>query len=625
MRVALFMLIVSSSLGACGSELEGHAPAGIDARDDSDTGAASDIADATEVEFDETADASEEVDADEVDASDADTQDATDVSDATDAGDVSDATDVPDVSDTLDADVPLPWRSKLYPEDWQPGLKDPSGAQLQDYSYAGYHNGERELGAGLGPAGIASLSRFDVTSFGAIASPTTAGSVPTSDSGPAFQDAIDAAKAAGGGVVFVPAGLYRIDTWLTVASSRVVIQGEGPAVSRLWFTRKLGLSYSSHIRFAGSETISAEAPLVADATRFDRAVAVADAADFNIGEDIVVGQLITDAFLAEHGMTELWSNYKGEWQPLYRRTIVGIDRTSEPNLVRLDVPLRDGLEVASGATVRRVSGLVREVGLADIGIANATDWATAWGGDQISAIGFDFVADGWVENVASFVSPGAPKSGKGMGAHLQSGGILVASSKRVTISDCHLEKPENRGGNGNGYLFEVRQSSEILTRDCSGREGRTNFIQSRGFGTSGCVWLRVHAADGAYVPLGPIDDTALPARNEMHTLGTANLVDSSTFEDGFDALNRNAISRGSGHSATECVFWNFAGQELISLQYGLGYIIGSTRGSDLLTSLRLTGGAATEPEDWVEGAGTAEFLVPSSLFEDQLARRLGGR
>ena len=37
----------------------------------------------------------------------------------------------------------------------------------------------------------------------------------------------------------------------------------------------------------------------------------------------------------------------------------------------------------------------------------------------------------------------------------------------------------------------------------------------------------------------------------------------------------------------------------------------------------MTGAGATEPQDWVEGRNAADTLVPSSLYEDQLARRLG--
>ncbi|HSI09085.1 MAG TPA: hypothetical protein VK985_10920, partial [Rariglobus sp.] len=37
------------------------------------------------------------------------------------------------------------WRSSLYPENWKPGFTDAQGRFLHDFSYAGYHAGERPL------------------------------------------------------------------------------------------------------------------------------------------------------------------------------------------------------------------------------------------------------------------------------------------------------------------------------------------------------------------------------------------------------------------------------------------------------------------------------------------------
>ena len=58
-----------------------------------------------------------------------------------------------------------PWRSSLYPKDWRPGYADAQGRFLHDFSYAGYHRGERALPDVAGPV-------FDVTAapYGADAS-----------------------------------------------------------------------------------------------------------------------------------------------------------------------------------------------------------------------------------------------------------------------------------------------------------------------------------------------------------------------------------------------------------------------------------------------------------------------
>ena len=37
------------------------------------------------------------------------------------------------------------WRSSLYPSNWTPGYTNSSGQFLQDFSYAGYEKGEKEV------------------------------------------------------------------------------------------------------------------------------------------------------------------------------------------------------------------------------------------------------------------------------------------------------------------------------------------------------------------------------------------------------------------------------------------------------------------------------------------------
>ena len=199
----------------------------------------------------------------------------------------------------------------------------------------------------------------------------------------------------------------------------------------------------------------------------------------------------------------------------------------------------------------------------------------------------------------------------------------MLDSKRVTVAECRLEKAQNRGSGGCGYLFEVGTSSEILFRDCDGFDGRHNFIQNWKFGTTGCVFLRCHSRGGANV-LSATSDIKINAMSEYHhELAMACLVDSCTLDDGWSAINRGQESSGAGITATQCAVWNARGAGMIrSMQSGLGYVIG-TAGNPVNTSLLASTGAGTAPEDWVEGREQAPFLFPHSLYEDQLARRLG--
>lgn len=510
-----------------------------------------------------------------------------------------------------------PWRSQLYPDDWTPEHTGPDQTFLHDFSYAGYHNSERELGS-MGPEQI-----FDVTDYGADATGTM-------DTAAAIQNAIDAAGAAPmGGVVLLPAGRYRIDGALTVTHSYVVLRGEGAGRTRLHFTATQGRSYKSHLTFGGPVTHNDERMLAADGRVRADYVMVEDAQGLEVGQDVAVGWVITPEFVREHGMEEYWQAFNGRWRPFFRREIVAIDTSTQPHTITLDVPLRYDALTRDGASVRVETNLIEEVGVEQLSIGDATTWELAWSEDQIHVVEFRGVKDAWVRDVSSFVPPTSPTEGKGAGAHVQSGGILVRDSKRVTIADTTMGRAQNRGPGGNGYLFNVRSSSEILWRDCVGTGGRHNFIASWDFGLTGSVWLRIHSREGV-LRRGPTGSWEQRGPSEFHhSLAMANLIDSSVLDDGWEAHNRKEYSSGAGHTATASVFWNVSGAgPLTSYQYGYGYIIGTGSDLEVDTQIRdfdlgkFTGWNGTEPRDWAEGIGRGPDLMPRSLFEDQLRRRL---
>jgi hypothetical protein len=288
------------------------------------------------------------------------------------------------------------------------------------------------------------------------------------------------------------------------------------------------------------------------------------------------------------------------------------------------VPLRYPAKVRDQASLRLETGYLREVGVEELAVSNAVGWTEAWQSQRVHVLELDAVADGWVRNVVSFASPAAPPSGPGAGAHLQSGGIIVRSSKRVTIAEVRLEQAQNRGGSGCGYLFEIRQSNEVLTRDAQGIDGRHNFIQNWGFGTTGCVWHQCRSVGGRTFAT-PEDTFGLLGASELHhSLAMANLIDSCSADDGWATFNRQTESTGAGHTATESVFWNLDGTgSLRSAQYGWGYVIGTGPDVTVNTALLLPDREGTEPDDWLEGLGAAADLVPGSLYVDQFERRTG--
>jgi hypothetical protein len=501
-----------------------------------------------------------------------------------------------------------PLRSSLYPEDWTPALEDAQGRFLHDFSYAGFRYGEAP---DAGPLPVLDA----VEGYGA--DPTGA-----ADSTPSVQAALDAAAAGGGGVVFLGEGLFRFDDVLTVIASHVVLRGAGPEKTRLHFTRTAGMSDTAHLLFQGPLASDAEASLVADGAPREDTVLVEDAAGIAAGDDVSVGFTITPDFVEEHGMTDTWQAFNGTWQPFFRRTVTAVDTSASPNVITLDVPLRYPAKVRDGASVRRETGYLTGCGVESLAVANAAGWDEAWAVDRSHAIALVHAADGFVRDVASFPSPGAPASGDGAGAHLLSGGILVRESKRVTVQGVDLAAPQNRGPGGNGYLFEIRQSSEVLVQDSRGTGGRHNFIQNWGFGTTGCVLHRVESREGKAFTSKDVSVGGTAFSEYHHSLATANLVDSSLFDDGFSAVNRNGESSGAGHSSAQSAFWNVRGEGLLrSLQFGWGYVIGTT-GLQVVTESPLPMGLGTEPWDMVEGLDRGADLVPPSLYEDQRERRL---
>jgi hypothetical protein len=479
------------------------------------------------------------------------------------------------------------------------------GHFVHDFSYAGYRNGAEPLPSKAGSPTVS------VTDFGADPS-------GASDSTAAIQQAIDSLSS-GGGVVQIPTGLYRCDDILTVATPGIVLRGQGPNLSRVFFTRSAGMTSKGHITFRGNVQRETDIPLSKDGVNRSHVVNVADAGTLTVGDEVSVGWVITDAFVEEHGMTGTWQAFNGQWRSFFRRTIANIDRSTAPHAITLDVPLRYPAKVRDAASLRRETGYLAECGIESLGIATAVDWDAAWEERLNHAVLMTNVKDCWINNVASFESPN-PAAGNA-GFHLQCSGIKILDAKRVTIADCSMRKPQNRGGGGSGYLYEISRVNEVLIRDCVAVGGRHNFIQNWDFGTSGCVFLRCNSS-GGHALSSKDDPIGYPGFCEYHhSLSMANLVDSCVIQDGWFGGNRNAWSSGAGHSVTQSVFWNTRGGGLLSSwQYGNGYVIG-TEGMIVVTAMIGVNATGTGPADYREGIGEGDGLSPGSLYESQLVKR----
>jgi hypothetical protein len=530
--------------------------------------------------------------------------------------------------------VPVPramaWRSALFPENWTPPAATRFDSQMiQDFSYAGYHHGAVAVPNVGGPV-------FDVLTYGA--DPTGA-----RDSTVAIQGAIDAAEQAGNGVVHLPAGTYRIrpqrtgDEALRIRASNIVLRGDGPGRTFL-FNDQPVMRGKAVIRVASpapgdwSTSTSVPVALTSDLLTPTQDIPVTDASRFRVGDWVVLRTDVTAAFVAEHRMSPEWDDHEGDIRGvMFYRRIEQIDRAR--NRLVVDTPIRHQLRVRDAARVYLTVPHVEEVGVEGFSIGELQHPGSGLAEDDYlvrGTAGYDvhtasliFVTrtrNGWIRNVHSY----RPSDNAG-DFHMLSNGIVVGHARSITIEGCDLARPQYRGGGGNGYMYRFH-GQETLAKDCSSGYARHGFVFSH-MQSSGNVLLRPFAQYSGFDSEG--------AGNDHHQyLSQSNLIDDATVDhDWFEARYRESGARVEhGITGTQSVFWNTTGLAyhrgvnyvVHSQQFGWGYVIG-TQGAATAVDLGGQNGAKTDPVDHVEGIGGGATLVPVSLYEAQLAKRLGPR
>jgi len=510
-------------------------------------------------------------------------------------------------------------RSLVYPADWTPGYQttrpsDGESVFIQDFSYAGYRNSEVDLPTG----NFADVIDVAVDNTG------------TTDVTAAIQAAIDQAVAnPEGGIVALPAGLFRLDGPLTIEGSNVVLRGAGSDQTKLWFVDGGGVSEQTTLLVTGSNWLNeAEDPnwtITSDGAIFEDFVEVVDTAGISVGDDISIAWDITAEFKAEHNSSAYWYHLsEGDRRTFFRRTVTSVSG----NRIYFHVPLRYPVKLRDNPVVLRASNFATGNGIEHLAISTALGGpAASWnsGVEQATAIRMRFCKDCWIRDVASFAASGEQY-------HLRSHGIYLERSFRVTVADSHLAKAEHLGGAGNGYLFQLSRSNEILIRDSTGREGRHNFSINWDFGSSGNVMLRDESTGG--LVCGSLQDQLDGNCSEgpsdfHHALAIANLFDNFEVNDALQVGNRQDWSTGGGQTGTMNVFWHITGTgNVYAYNQGMGYVVGTAPSVTVSTDLTLTTwpesyvSLDTEPEDFSEFLGQSDTLAPLSLFEEQLARRL---
>ena len=547
------------------------------------------------------------------------------------------------------------WESPLYRQGWDPGetpfaitrgtpvfpgALNVSRKMIQDFSYAGYHRSEKVIPRKTGPL-------FDVT-----AAPFHAAGNGIADDTDAIQQALDEAGESGGGVVYLPPGTYR----LTIPSNRefalvinhndIVLRGAGPDKTFL-FNDTVEMHRKDILRVTapGSENLegdwqtirssASETSIPADLVYFRKTVPVAKTEGFSVGDWIVIRSKLTDEFLREHFIHTIWGEWKEDIGDLvYFRQIEAIDEAAK--VITVDVPIRYYMLARDEPRLYHAPPHTEEVGLEDFSIGNREHplWndrdsliddahkldenSSGFHAHKSAAIRYHLARNCWMKRVQSYRPPGNEGD-----FHLLSKGVRLSASARITLRDCHFQRPMYMGSGGNGYMFQIL-GQENLLMDCSARFARHPFMFSS-FHCSGNVILRGAAEEGGF------RESSGKGSDHHAYLSQANLVDgTSVIRDFFKASYRSGGGPPiHGTSAVNSVYWNlrglhyFSGRTYIvqSQQSRFGYIIGTRGYATRAWNNNTSGGDILYPLDHLEGVGQGDTLHPPSLFTDQLSKR----
>ncbi|MBY0424358.1 MAG: hypothetical protein K2Q22_01875, partial [Cytophagales bacterium] len=313
------------------------------------------------------------------------------------------------------------------------------------------------------------------------------------------------------------------------------------------------------------------------------------------------------------------------------------------NTITIDAPIRYTLLKRDNSTVAKVTGMISEVGIESLAIGNVQNPGTTGYGENdfltpgtvaeschnSYALIMGGVVNGWIDNVASFQPKGNTTT-----AHILSNGILLNQCKNVTVQNCVFKRPQYGGGGGNGYMYRV-VGSENLVKNSVAHFHRHGFVFSS-MASSGNVYHNCidNTSGRATGPTGNFITSGTGSDHHMH-FSTSNLIDKCTVINSYFAAGYRDFGGQPVHgiTAAHSVFWNTSSsgvafsKQIVHTQQGrYGYAIG-TSGSVITVrtdefSDKGTSAARTAPLDHVEGEGTGNSLFPKSLYLDQLNKRL---
>jgi len=474
-------------------------------------------------------------------------------------------------------------------ERWSPD------GRLPDFSFAGYRRGEAEL-----PNPVVT---HNVRDYGAIGD-------GVADDSDAFLKAIAAVES---GVLLIPEGRYIITKPLTIAKPNLVIRGEGPDKTVLYFPTPLndiapnwgattsGRPTSNYSWSGGFITIRGDyqserlASISAAAARGAYTVTVDNAAPLSVGQEIEIRQeddaenSLARQLYSDDPRTSL-DKLNGRTKASLVARIVSIDGAT----LSMDRPLRFDVKAEWKPAVYRFAPTVTESGVEGIRFEFPN---TPYGG-HFTELGFNAVAltgtaHCWVRNVhihnadsGVFVS----------GCFNTIDGIFFTSERAP-----EPEQPAIAGRKAQGHHAVILGNDNL----CTNFDFQSKFIHDLCVsGSAGNVY-----ANGRGLNLSFDHHRNVPYEN-LYTNIDVGAGTEIWRSGGGEALGAHCAARGT--------FWNIRASRPFALP-------GDDWGPWSMNFVGLTTGAdsATAPDSrWIETIAP-EDLQPANLYEAQLKRRLG--
>ena len=369
------------------------------------------------------------------------------------------------------------WDSRLLSLDpasgqWQRNTIEFDGAHwtLPDVSYAGYRLSEQAPATGV------PCKRFAVDDDG------------DGDITAALQAAVNAAGAAGGGVVVLPAGQFTVSRSIEIPFDNISVEGRGSARTHVCVPATYDQSNGDYDEgvFTFGRRLKEWRQGWWNNTAVLANVVKAIAEQSSLVELDRAGRLATGDWIAivQYFWPELAKQSSGQgkrrWPAIagwpeaggfdrryafvYLRQVVAVSGTS----ITVDVPLPMRLDPAHNPIrLRRPDGLrdtplVRNSGISGLTMTFEDNSNGKDGRPGGSAVLFDSLVDGWAHDVHVHNFPRF--------------GIRATHAARITISESAVLDMQDDGSGGFGYAFTAFSSQNVLFVNNHAEEVRRGFM-----------------------------------------------------------------------------------------------------------------------------------------------------